>query len=316
MQRKIFEHADFKLDYDDLVAETTESGRKYFTPDGKAYPSITTVLSILSAKSIAAWRKRVGEKQANAISRQATGRGEDVHAIIEKYLDNDPNYAKGYLPHIVNSFKDLQPIFDSRIGKIYAQEAPLYSDHLGCAGRVDCVAEFDGQISIIDFKTSTANAISRQATGRGEDVHAIIEKYLDNDPNYAKGYLPHIVNSFKDLQPIFDSRIGKIYAQEAPLYSDHLGCAGRVDCVAEFDGQISIIDFKTSRRHKTKDKIHNYFMQESAYAIMWEERTGMPITQLVTIMTIDHYEPQVFIEHRDNWTDQLKNVIGQFKRLV
>lgn len=224
MQRKIFEHADFKLDYDDLVAETTESGRKYFTPDGKAYPSITTVLSILSAKSIAAWRKRVGEKQANAISRQATGRGEDVHAIIEKYLDNDPNYAKGYLPHIVNSFKDLQPIFDSRIGKIYAQEAPLYSDHLGCAGRVDCVAEFDGQISIIDFKTS--------------------------------------------------------------------------------------------RRHKTKDKIHNYFMQESAYAIMWEERTGMPITQLVTIMTIDHYEPQVFIEHRDNWTDQLKNVIGQFKRLV
>lgn len=223
MQRKIFEHADFKLDYDDLVAETTESGRNYFTPDGKAYPSITTVLSILSAKSIAAWRKRVGEAQANAISRQATGRGEDVHAIIEKYLDNDPNYTKGYLPHIVNSFKDLQPIFDSRIGKIYAQEAPLYSDHLGCAGRVDCVAEFDGQISIIDFKTS--------------------------------------------------------------------------------------------RRHKTKDKIHNYFMQESAYAIMWEERTGMPITQLVTIMTIDHYEPQVFIEHRDNWTDQLRDVIRQFNRL-
>ena len=221
MQRKIFEHADFKLDYEDLVAETTESGRKYFTPDGKAYPSITTVLSILSAKSIAAWRKRVGEEQANAISRQASGRGEDVHAIIEKYLDNDPNYTKGYLPHIVNSFKDLQPIFDSRIGKIYAQEAPLYSDHLGCAGRVDCVAEFDGQISIIDFKTS--------------------------------------------------------------------------------------------RRHKTKDKIHNYFMQESAYAIMWEERTGMPITQLVTIMTIDHYEPQVFVENRDNWTDQLKDVIRQYK---
>ena len=220
MQRKIFEHVDFKLDYEDLVAETTESGRKYFTPDGKAYPSITTVLSILSAKSIAAWRKRVGEEQANAISRQASGRGEDVHAIIEKYLDNDPNYTKGYLPHIVNSFKDLQPIFDSRIGKIYAQEAPLYSDHLGCAGRVDCVAEFDGQISIIDFKTS--------------------------------------------------------------------------------------------RRHKTKDKIHNYFMQESAYAIMWEERTGMPITQLVTIMTIDHYEPQVFVEHRDNWTDQLKDVIRQY----
>lgn len=220
MQRKIFEHVDFKLDYEDLVAETTESGRKYFTPDGKAYPSITTVLSILSAKSIAAWRKRVGEEQANAISRQASGRGEDVHAIIEKYLDNDPNYTKGYLPHIVNSFKDLQPIFDSRIGKIYAQEAPLYSDHLGCAGRVDCVAEFDGQISIIDFKTS--------------------------------------------------------------------------------------------RRHKTKDKIHNYFMQESAYAIMWEERTGIPITQLVTIMTIDHYEPQVFVEHRDNWTEQLKDVIRQY----
>ena len=114
------------------------------------------------------------------------------------------------------------------------------------------------------------------------------------------------------MKPILDERIGTVYAQEAPLYSDHLGLAGRVDCVAEFDGKPSIIDFKTSRKKKFPSMIKNYFMQEFGYAIMWEERTGQPITQLVTIIAVDDHEPQVFVEHRDNWVNQLKDTKKQY----
>jgi len=216
----MFEHVKVDLGYEDLKDVTTEKGRRYNTPDGNAYPSITTVLSILSEKSIYEWRQRVGAEEANKISTRASRRGTAVHAIIEKYIDNDSN------------FKD--------------------------------------------------------------------------------GYTPDIVQSFLDLKPILDSRIGKVFAQEAPLYSNHLGVAGRVDCVAEFDGKLSIIDFKTSRKPKKKSYIENYFMQESAYAIMWEERTGQPITQLVTIISVDGEDPQVFIEHRDNWTGKLLETIEKY----
>ena len=89
--------------------------------------------------------------------------------------------------------------------------------------------------------------------------------------------------------------------------------AGRVDCVGVFDGVPSIIDFKTSKRIKTKDKITNYFMQEAAYAIMWEERTGMPIVNLVTIMDVDNERPLLFKEHRDNWTDDLLKAIEAYR---
>ena len=216
----MFEHVPVELTEMDAV--TTESGRKYRTPDGIDLPSITTVLSILSRDSIAKWRKRVGEAEANKISYRASTRGTSVHEIIEKYINNDEN------------FKD--------------------------------------------------------------------------------GYTPDIISSFLDLKPILDGRIGKVFAQEAPLYSTHLGVAGRVDCVAEFDGKLSIIDFKTSRKPKQIEWIKNYFMQESAYAIMWEERTGQPIVQLVTIISVDAHEPQVFIEHRDNWVRPLRETIAQYNR--
>ena len=117
--------------------------------------------------------------------------------------------------------------------------------------------------------------------------------------------MPDVLQSFTDLQPILDERLTEIRALEAPLYSTHLKLAGRVDCVGVFDGKLSIVDFKTSRKLKRRDWITNYFAQEAAYAIMWEERTRMPITQLVTLITVDNEQPQVFIEHRDNWTDLL-----------
>jgi len=218
----MFNHVNIDLGYDDLTTEQNESGRKYVTPEGDKYPSVTTVLSILSEEAIQAWRARVGEEEANKISRKASTRGTAVHLIIEKYIDNEENFKESFMPHIIESFENVRPILDDRIGDVYAQEAPLYSHHLGLAGRVDCVGVFDGKPSIIDFKTS--------------------------------------------------------------------------------------------RKLKKKEWIEGYFVQESAYAIMWEERTGMPITQLVTIIAVDNEEPQVFIEHRDNWTSKLLETINEYKQ--
>jgi genome maintenance exonuclease 1 len=93
-----------------------------------------------------------------------------------------------------------------------------------------------------------------------------------------------------------------------------LRIAGRVDCVAEFDGVISIIDFKTSSRQKTAEDIKDYFEQESAYAIMFEERTKLPIVNLVTIMAVENGTPLVFKEHRDNHAPDLIKKIKSYER--
>lgn len=158
-----------------------------------------------------------------------------------------------------------------------------------------------------------ANRISRQAATKGTRVHALVEDYINNLEVNLKNEQPHIISSFKAIESAISSRITNVYAQECVLYSDYLKVAGRVDCVADFDGRRSIVDFKTSRRIKEKEDIHSYFMQEAAYAIMFEERTTLPITQLVTVMAVDgQTQPLVFIEHRDNWTNQLLETIRNY----
>ena len=157
-----------------------------------------------------------------------------------------------------------------------------------------------------------ANKISHRASTRGTAVHDIIERYLKNED--TTDYLPHIKQSLENVRPILDRSIGKIFGLETALYSRHLGMAGRCDCIAEFDGVPSIIDFKTSRKVKKKEWISNYFAQMSAYAIMFEERTGMPITNTVVIMDVDGHEPLVFKEHRDNWTKLLLDTKKEYDR--
>ena len=152
LKRKIFSHDTIDIGYQDLAATTTKSGRTYNTPDGKSYPSITTVLSILSEDAIRAWRERVGVEQADMISGKASRRGTKVHSILEKYLNNEDTTKE--LPHIRQSLANLKPILDESIGTIFGLEVPLFSHHLQLAGRCDCVAQFNGVPSIIDFKTS------------------------------------------------------------------------------------------------------------------------------------------------------------------
>lgn len=150
----MFEHVKLpELDFD-LKAQTTESGRTYLTPSGKSYPSITTVLSSYNKKAIMEWRQRVGDAAANKISSQAAGRGTKMHTVCEKYLLNEDHLAKA-MPDAKEMFLKIRPQIDANIGKVYALEQALYSDKLRLAGRVDCIAEWNGKLSIIDYKTST-----------------------------------------------------------------------------------------------------------------------------------------------------------------
>jgi genome maintenance exonuclease 1 len=213
----MFRHIDTPA-IGELKQINSPEGRRYETPDGKLYPSVTTVLGRLSAQAIQEWRNRVGEEKANAISTKAARRGTRVHQMCEDYLNNN-NHLSRAMPIDVETFNTIKPILHN----------------------------------------------------------------IDN-----------------------------ISCQEKRLYSHHLGLAGTVDCIAEYNGKRSVIDFKTSLKPKKHEWVTNYFMQESAYAIMWEELTGQPITQLVTIIAVDDNEPQVFIEHRDTWVKPLRDAITDY----
>lgn len=158
-----------------------------------------------------------------------------------------------------------------------------------------------------------ANRISTQAARRGTAVHHMCEDYINNLP-YLNRRMPHEIELFNSIKPILDERINNVHCQELAMWSEHLGVAGRVDCIAEFDGKLSIIDFKTSSKPKREDWIDNYFMQEAGYAIMYEERTGIPVSQLVTVIAVEQGgEPQVFIQKRDDWAKPLLQAIKSYK---
>lgn len=152
---KLFNHVG-ELTPIEMSAEMVDGKRVYLTPEGNKYPSITTVIGNNAKKKagIARWRQRVGEEKANAISARSTGRGTKYHSIAEDYFNNALDLKKyNKFPLPVLMLHHSRDTLD-RINNIYLQEAALYSNHLEVAGRVDCIAEFDGELSIIDFKTA------------------------------------------------------------------------------------------------------------------------------------------------------------------
>ena len=204
-----------------LKATTTQQGRRYLV-DGMMWPSVTTVIGHSKKKSIMEWRNRVGEEEANAISKRASTRGNKCHKLCELYLENKS-----------------------------------------------------------------------------------ISKYKDD---------PLSMGLFYQIKPYLDS-IDNIHALEAPLCSSLLKMAGRVDCIAEYNGELAIIDFKTSTKYKREEWIHDYFAQETAYAIMFQELTGLIPKKLVTIIACETGEPQVFeIYDTITYARKLKEYIDAYRR--
>jgi len=206
----------------ELESVTTETGRVYKTPSGEEYPSITTVLSAYNKQAIYEWRQRVGEEEANRVSRKASNRGTKLHNTVEKYL--------------LNEMSPLQ-------------------------------------------------------------MHSM---------------MPDTKELFLKLKPILDEKVDNIYGIEQPLFSDRLQIAGRCDCIGEWDNQISIIDWKTANYTKEKNQIANYFMQASAYAEMFGERTGIEINQIVIAIAVENEQPQVFIEDKKHYLAELNKYLDRY----
>jgi genome maintenance exonuclease 1 len=136
------------------IEQINEDGvRRYVTPSGKRYPSITTVTSWQSAKAIAEWRSRVGADAANAITKKATRRGTAFHSLCENYLQNKEVIGENVAFDVKYLFSTVRHILD-RIDNVHCIETRLYSDYIGVAGTTDCIAEYDNILSIIDFKTA------------------------------------------------------------------------------------------------------------------------------------------------------------------
>ena len=199
----------------DLKTENHEGKRFYVTPEGNKFVSITSLLGNLSKQSIIEWRRRVGETEANKISRQASSRGTRVHNICESYVKNQDGILDNALPDAIEMFNSIQPLLD----------------------RID-------------------------------NVHVI----------------------------------------EGALYSNELGVAGRTDLIGEFDEKLSVIDYKTSRKIKNWEMCHSYFMQGAFYAIAYEERTGIPVHNIVIIMAVENEKPLLFRETKERWLNPLKEV--------
>ncbi len=205
---------------ENLNTETVNDKRYYVTPSGQRLPSVTTVLGAMKKKEIMAWRRKVGEAEANRISKLATGRGNRVHTLAEKYLLNETIEWKKEMPDAVEMFQSISPHF---------------------------------------------------------------------------------------------SKINNIHYMEQALWSEKIGLAGRVDLIAEWEGKLSVIDFKTSKRIKTEDKIQDYFAQCVAYAMMYEERVGAPIDQIVVLMAVENEQPLIFVRETKDYIDTLYEHIEFYK---
>ena len=205
---------------ENLNTETVDDKRYYVTPSGQRLPSVTTVLGAMKKKEIMAWRRRVGEAEANRVSKLATGRGNRVHTLAEKYLMNESIEWKKEMPDAIEMFQSI-------------------------------VSHFD--------------------------------------------------------------KINNIHYMEQALWSEKIGLAGRVDLIAEWEGKLSVIDFKTSKRIKTEDKIQDYFAQCVAYAMMYEERVGAPIDQIVVLMAVENEQPLIFVKETKDYVDTLYEHIEFYK---
>ena len=202
-----------------LVQVNAKGGRYYETPSGAKYPSVTSVTRLHNQESIQAWKEKVGEEEANKISRRALARGNTIHSLAEKYLLNEGDKSD-------------------------------------------------------DFTRS----------------------------------------DFGQMIPYLD-KINNIHCLETQLYSDHLQTAGTVDCIGEYDGKLTVIDFKTSAKLKKREWVKDYFMQCSAYAVMYEERTGTPIERLLLIINVEDEGVQLIDGKRDDYIQDFLDLRETFRKL-
>jgi ATP-dependent exoDNAse (exonuclease V) beta subunit len=182
---------------------------------------------------------------------------------------------------------------------------------------ITSVTSFYNRQIFIDWRKRVgieeANKITKRATTRGTDFHEAAQAYLENRDLVWEDFLPATKFMFHHAKPYLD-KINNIHAIERTLYSEYLGLAGRVDCIAEYEGELAVIDFKTSEKIKPEKWMENYFVQETFYAAAYYELTEIPVKKLITIMVTPGGEVKVF--DKRNKGDYIKLIVRYIKEFV
>lgn len=158
-----------------------------------------------------------------------------------------------------------------------------------------------------------ANRVAVAAARRGSATHKMIENYIQGIDSWKEQKNPLYNMLFKHFKKAADDHLGEVLCMEGRLFSHHLKSSGTVDLVGNFEGKISVVDWKSSTRTKTKDEISNYFMQEAAYAVMFEEMTEIAVPNIVTVIATEADELLIYKDKRDNWIDDYKSLRENFK---
>jgi genome maintenance exonuclease 1 len=156
---------------------------------------------------------------------------------------------------------------------------------------------------------NVANWEMGRAARRGKATHTLIEQYIKNETPSIRDVLP--LGLFKLIKPYVD-QINNIHCLETVMFSDRLTIAGQVDCIAEYNGKLSVIDFKTANKERQESWIENYFLQTCAYSMMYEEHFGTKIEQLVILIAAEDGTMVPFIKNRSEYEDKLVNSIEEF----
>ena len=156
---------------------------------------------------------------------------------------------------------------------------------------------------------NVANWEMGRAARRGKATHLLVEEYLKGKTPSERGVLP--LGLFKLLRPYID-QIDNIHLLETIMYSPKLTIAGQVDCVAEYNGKLSVIDFKTANKERQESCIDNYFLQTTAYAQMYEETFGKSIDQIVILLASEDGSVQNFVKEKKDYMTPLMKSIDEF----
>ena len=208
---------------------------------------------------------------------------------------------------------DLQPLEREHIDGVRYYKIPNEEELIKMVSITSVTSHFNKEIFVNWRKkvgNEEADRVTKAATGRGTDMHTLTEHYLKNED------LP-------EVRPISDflfkiakghlNKINNIYALEGPLYSRELGIAGTVDCIAEYNGELAIIDFKTSKKPKPRDWVEHYFVQCMAYGCMLYEMKGIPVKKLVIIMACENGECVIYEEYdKAKYIKLLSKYINKF----
>ena len=210
----------------------------------------------------------------------------------------------------MNNFLHKPIEIDNKLKEVTVDGKRFYETPGGIFPSVTSVVGWDKQNFFAEWRRKNPEE-SRRVLARGTKLHSIIESYLNNEEIDFDNMLPNFKVLFNQIKPELD-KIQNIVALETPLWSKTLGLAGRTDCIAEYDGKLSIIDFKASSKEKRKQDVESYFTQATAYALMFQERTGIIVENFAILISCEDGLTQVFQNKPIKYVKKLKNVIVSY----